>query len=126
MIVTCVFMYYMKFSTIKNHTLRGGGCGLLCDHTHSTILCRYMSTEVYVIVHVSKQVIADVWGGLTEVANELAFGHLVLDVRACQVHTQENERVADYKYSVYIERRGERRLSDCTPTIIRNYISLHT
>ena len=47
-----------------------------------------MPSEVDVVVHVSQQFVADTSGGLPQVSNEFSFGHLVLDVRAGEVHAQ--------------------------------------
>lgn len=60
-----------------------------------------MPRDVDVVVHVAEEVIAQTWGGSAEVADELSFGHLVLDVGAGEIHTQQDEGVANNVYGVW-------------------------
>ena len=67
-------------------------------------LGRHMAYEIDVVVKMADKVLADVLGSVARVADELAFGHLVLDVRAGQVYRQQDERVAEHIHRIW---RGE-------------------
>lgn len=63
-----------------------------------------MADEIDVVVKMADKVLADVLGSVARVADKLAFGHLVLDVRAGQVYRQQDERVAEHIHGIW---RGE-------------------
>ena len=71
-----------------------------------SVLCCHVPRDVDVVVHVAKQVITQPWSGSAQVSDELSFGHLVLDVGAGQVHTQQDEGVANNINGVWGTRKG--------------------
>lgn len=54
----------------------------------SSVVYGNMPTEVYVVVHMSKNVITDTNRCTTKVSNELSLRHLVLHMWAAQVHAE--------------------------------------
>lgn len=54
-------------------------------------LSSYVTDQVDVVVEMAHKVLTDVLGGTACVANELSFGHFVLDMRAGQIDGQKDE-----------------------------------
>lgn len=60
-----------------------------------------MSDEVNVVIKMPGELVVNACNGTTSVANELAFGHLVLDMRTGQVDGQHDEGETNDVNSVY-------------------------
>ncbi len=67
----------------------------------NSIVRSNVAAKVDIVVHVSKGLVTNVHRSVTEVSDELSLGHLVLDVGTGEVHTQQDERVADHMEAVW-------------------------
>ncbi len=72
------------------------------DSLSSSVVCSNVATEINVIVHVTQSLVADASHHLSQVSDELALGHLVLDVGTGEIHTQNDQGVTDDEYSVCV------------------------
>lgn len=61
----------------------------------------HVANQVDVVVQVAHKVVGDVVRRPAGVADELALGHLVLDVRAAEVDGQQDEAVAQHVNSIW-------------------------
>ena len=53
-----------------------------------SVFCCHVTRYVDVIIHVSKEVIAQTWCGATKITDKFSLGHLVLNMGTGKVHTQ--------------------------------------
>ncbi|RUS85543.1 hypothetical protein EGW08_006686, partial [Elysia chlorotica] len=71
------------------------------------VLRGHVARQVYVVVHMSGQIPAELRHGAARVLDELPLGHLVLDVWAAQVHRQHDEGEAEHKHRVWCKHANE-------------------